>query len=74
MPITQSTDVPIRRSMARSTSWEDHASSVRHRVALVLILIVAAIVLFVVAPRARGDEVSDREATVKKVESADRSA
>jgi hypothetical protein len=44
-------DVPIRQSILRSATWQAGSSTAGHRVALILAMVTAAIVLFVLMPR-----------------------
>lgn len=48
---TESADVPIRQAMVRSAAWQGGSSTTGHRVALILAMVAAAIVLFVLMPR-----------------------
>ena len=51
MSSNESKDVPIRQSMVRSTTWQTGSATLRHRFALILAMVAAAIVLFVLMPR-----------------------
>jgi hypothetical protein len=50
MSDTKPTDVPIRQFMVRSATWEAGSTTLGHRLALIVAMIVAAIVLFVLMP------------------------
>lgn len=45
------TDVPIRQSMVRSATWQSGSAPLRHRLALIIAMVAAAIVLLVLMPR-----------------------
>lgn len=47
---TKSADVPIRQFIVRSATWEAGSTTLRHRFALIVAMILAAIVLFVLMP------------------------
>jgi len=51
MSSSDGTDIPIRQSMVRSAAWQTGSSTAGHRVALILAMVVAAIVLFALMPR-----------------------
>jgi outer membrane DcaP-like protein len=69
VPDTEKTGVPIRQFVPmRSMTWNADSAVHRDRLAYVLALIIAAIMLLLLVPRAHADELSDLKATVKKLE------
>jgi hypothetical protein len=61
--------VPIRNYIpAHAAPWDQHSAKRRHRAVLLFVLTVVAIALLVLAPRVRGDELSDLKDAVKKLE------
>ena len=61
--------VHFRQFLAgRSATWDHESMKPRHRIGLVLVLVLGAIVSLVLAPRAHGDELSDLRDAVKKLE------